>query len=261
MTQGFINDEDKCLCDAWLATNHDCINDAQQKGKVYWTKVMQEYNETKMHPPYHIPGPRTEESLKKRWNYIKQETSKFCSAVEHTKRHPVSRALERFKAVHKKGYHMVHRWNKLKDAQKWKTSFAAYDEAVKNETAVNLDGEDDDLGRQALPPRPEAISLEKMMIENHAAMAARDEKRRLKKEAATIIYLTKEVIEVQRMDVEAKKADAKAKLCDTEARRMDAEAKTRADDTRIMLADLSSVDDDTRAWFTKRHAKIRARDT
>jgi hypothetical protein len=59
---------------------------------VYWAKVMQEYNETKMHPPYHIPSPRTEESLRKRWNYIKQETSKFCSAVEHTMSHPVSGA-------------------------------------------------------------------------------------------------------------------------------------------------------------------------
>ncbi|KAK1663499.1 hypothetical protein QYE76_051658 [Lolium multiflorum] len=191
-TQGFIDNEDKCLCDAWLATNHDCINGAQQKGKVYWAKVMQEYNETKMHPPYHIPSPRTEESVIKRWNYIKQETSKFCSAVKHIKRHPVSRALERFNAVHKKGYHMVHCWDKLKDAQQWKTSFAAYDEAMKNGTAVNLDGEDDDHGRQALPPRPrghkatkadlaraaQAIaftqSLEKMMAENHVALAARD---------------------------------------------------------------------------------------
>jgi hypothetical protein len=41
---------------------------------------------------------------------------------------------------------------------------------------------------------------------------------------------------------------------------MDAEAKTRADDRRIMLADLSSVHDDTRAWFMKRHAEICTRD-
>jgi hypothetical protein len=40
MTQGFIDDKDKCLCDAWLATSHDCINGAQQNGKVYWDKVM-----------------------------------------------------------------------------------------------------------------------------------------------------------------------------------------------------------------------------
>jgi hypothetical protein len=60
------------------------------------------------------------------------------------------------------------------------------------------------------------------------------------------------------MDVEAKKADAEAKLRDTEARRMDVEAKTRAEDTRIMLPDLSGVDDDTMVWFMKRRAKIHA---
>jgi hypothetical protein len=54
------------------------------------------------------------------------------------------------------------------------------------------------------------------------------------------------------MDVEAKTADADAKLRDAKARRMDGEAKTRAQDTSIMLADLSSVDDDTTTWFMKR---------
>lgn len=102
-------------------------------------------------------------------------------------------------------------------------------------------------------------SLEKMMAENHAAIAATDERKRLRKQVAAAIYLnlTKEVIEVQRMDVEANRADAKAKLRDAEARRMDAEAKTRVEDTRIMLADLSNVDDDTRAWFMKRRADAR----
>nr|XP_051208285.1 uncharacterized protein LOC127325530 [Lolium perenne] len=185
----------------------------------------------------------------------------------------VSRALEKFRATHKKGFHMVHCWDVLKNANKWMTSYAAYNEAVRNGTAINLDGEDDDQGRPALPPRPRGhkatkadlqrearalaftMSMEKMMADNHAAMAARDEKRRLEKEAAAAIYhnLAKEVIEVQ-------KADAEAKLLDAEARRMDAKAKILAEDTRIMLADLSSVDDDTRAWFMKRRAEIRARD-
>ncbi|XP_071681882.1 uncharacterized protein [Lolium perenne] len=114
-TQGFVKAEDKCLCEAWLATTQDCINGAQQKGKVYWAKVLQQYNETRMHPPYHITGPRTEESLRKRWSYIKQETSKFCSAAEHAINNPVSgtdvltvvpRALQKFRATHKKGFHM-----------------------------------------------------------------------------------------------------------------------------------------------------------
>lgn len=185
----------------------------------------------------------------------------------------VSRALEKFRATHKKGFHMVHCWDVLKNSNKWMTSFASYNEAVRNVTAINLDGEDDDQGRPALPPRPrghkatkadlvreaQAIaftqSMEKIMADNRVALAARDEKRRLEKEAAAAIYhnLAKEVIEVQ-------KANSEAKLLDAEARRMDAKAKILAEDTRIMLADLSNVDDDTRAWFIKRRAEIRARD-
>jgi hypothetical protein len=91
-TQGFVDEEDKCLCEAWLASSNDCINGAQQKGKVYWAKVSQQYNETRRHPPYNITSPRTLESLRKRWNYIKQETAKFCSAVEHAINNPVSGA-------------------------------------------------------------------------------------------------------------------------------------------------------------------------
>jgi hypothetical protein len=79
-------------------------------------------------------------------------------------------------------------------------------------------------------------------------MAKRDEKRRLKKVAATAIYLnlTKEVIEVQRMNVEAK--------------RMYAEAKIRAEDARIMLAGLATMHDTTMAWFRTKRAEICARD-
>jgi hypothetical protein len=100
------------------------------------------------------------------------------------------------------------------------------------------------------------------MVGNLAALAARDEKTCLEKEGATAIYqnLAKEVFEVKRMDIEAKKADAEVKLRDAEARRMDAEAKTRAEDTRIMLADSGSMDDDTRVWFMKKRAEMRARD-
>jgi hypothetical protein len=66
-------------------------------------------------------------------------------------------------------------------------------------------------------------------------MILRDEKSVWKKEAAVAIYLnlTKKVIEVQRINVEAKSADVEAKMHNAEARRMDAEVKIRTDDTRI----------------------------
>ena len=46
---GFTEKEDKCLCESLLAVSHDCINGAQQKGLVYWRKVVQEYHKSKLH--------------------------------------------------------------------------------------------------------------------------------------------------------------------------------------------------------------------
>ena len=171
-----------------------------------------------------------------------------------------------------------------------------------------VDGEDAAPGKNALPPRPrgqkstkadlareasaQALSdaLAKIMADAQLAQDIREEKRRQDKVAVNAIFLnlTKEVIEVQRADVEAKKVDAEAKrlevevrmadaeakkleaeariadvearMADAEARRLDAEAKLRSEDTRIMLADLSSMDEGTKAWFVKKRAEIQARD-
>jgi hypothetical protein len=49
------------------------------------------------------------------------------------------------------------------------------------------------------------------------------------------------------MDVEAKRADVEAKRLDVVPRRIDIEANIRAENTRIMLAYLATMDDDTRA--------------
>ena len=57
---------------------------------MYWRKVVQEYHERKLHEPYSMHSSSTEESLRKRWTYIKQETSKFCSTMEHVVANPVS---------------------------------------------------------------------------------------------------------------------------------------------------------------------------
>jgi hypothetical protein len=64
-TSGFNDVEDKCLWDAWLATNNDCINGARQKGKVCWAKVVQEYKEREHHKPYKMRSERMKESIQK----------------------------------------------------------------------------------------------------------------------------------------------------------------------------------------------------
>jgi hypothetical protein len=71
---GFTNKKDLMLSDSWLAVRQDSICGAQQKGKVYWPKVNQEFHEKHLHKPYLIYSTRNKESVKKRWDYIKQET-------------------------------------------------------------------------------------------------------------------------------------------------------------------------------------------
>ena len=41
---------------------------------------------------------------------------------------------------------------------------------------------------------------------------------------------------------------------------MDTEAKTSAEDNKIVLADLTNMDEDQLAWILKKRAEIRARD-
>ena len=162
---------------------------------------------------------------------------------------------------------MVHCWEKLKEANKWKLSYASYKEAVRNGTAKDIvDGEEKAPGENAHVRRPRgqkatkadlareasamamAEALKSILANSQEAMAIRDEKKRLEKEATAAMYinLTKEAIEARRLDAEAM--------------RLDAEAKTRAEDNKIMLADVSSMDEDQRAWILKKRAEIRARD-
>jgi hypothetical protein len=47
---------------------------------------------------------------------------------------------------------------------------------------------------------------------------------------------------------------------DAEFRKMDTETKIWAEDTKIMLADLSNMEDGTRVWFLNKRAETRVRD-
>jgi hypothetical protein len=81
--------------------------------------------------------------------------------------------LEKFKATHKKGFHMVHCWDKLKEAMKWIVSYAAYQEAIKNgTTTVVVDVEDDEPGHNALPPRPQGHKFTKADLAREALALA-----------------------------------------------------------------------------------------
>jgi hypothetical protein len=86
-------------------------------------------------------------------------------------------------------------------------------------------------------------TLETMMAEEEAILR-REEKQCWEKEAAcaTFIDLTKQALQVQKLATESKLVDDKAKLL--------------AEESRIMLANLSIIDADQRACFEKKHTTM-----
>jgi hypothetical protein len=91
MISGFTDKKNEVLCISWLAVSQDSINGSQQKGQAYWCKVSQDYNERKLHKPsFNIIKNCNDESIKKIWAYIKQETHKLCVAIDHVHLHPES---------------------------------------------------------------------------------------------------------------------------------------------------------------------------
>jgi hypothetical protein len=81
--------------------------------------------------------------------------------------------LEKSKATHQKGFHMVHCWDKLKETMLWRVGYAAYQEAVKNgTTTVVLDDEDDEPGQNALPPCPRGHKSTKANFSREASTLA-----------------------------------------------------------------------------------------
>jgi hypothetical protein len=81
--------------------------------------------------------------------------------------------LEKFKTTHKKGFYMIHCWDKMKEAPKWKVGYATYHEVVKNGIAALVGGgEDDDPGQKALPPHPQGHKATKANLAREASALA-----------------------------------------------------------------------------------------
>ena len=73
--------------------------------------------------------------------------------------------MEKFKSVHHKGFYMVHSWDMLKGAMKWRVGYEAYKKAVDNGTAsVMVDGEDVTLGRMPFHLDPGARTVRRLIL-------------------------------------------------------------------------------------------------
>jgi hypothetical protein len=63
-----------------IAISQGSISGAEQKGKSYWRKVIQDFHEHQKLSPFKIYCDHREQSIQKRWGFNDQETNKFCSA-------------------------------------------------------------------------------------------------------------------------------------------------------------------------------------
>ena len=183
--------------------------------------------------------------------------------------------MEYFKEQYEnKAFTLVHCWMEIKECQKWKTSYALYKKCFghgngNDSTVIDLEeggpstGDPSNGGRT---PRPRGHksskldlkcdasstalheTLESLMDEKEEANAKRDEKRRMEKEATSAIFidLQKRVLEVE---------ESKARSIAIEA-----EAKLLAEESRILMADLTIMDPANRTWFEKKQEAIRSRD-
>src|SRR5207244_3468909 len=68
----FTVNKDKVLVSSWLNVSTDPIVSTGQKSEAYWKRIMNVYNAHRGANP-----PRTQKSLNKRWDYIKENVSLF----------------------------------------------------------------------------------------------------------------------------------------------------------------------------------------
>jgi hypothetical protein len=79
----YNHDEDIQLCVSWMNVSNDLIDGNNQAGKIYWTRIVDHYNEIKT-----SGTERTASSVEHRWGAIQKERMRFqCYYEEVQRRH------------------------------------------------------------------------------------------------------------------------------------------------------------------------------
>ncbi|XP_038722013.1 glutathione S-transferase T3-like [Tripterygium wilfordii] len=105
-SQNFSIDDDKLLVSAWLNTSKDSTHGNAQNANRYWQRISEFFN---IHG-----GPRTQASLKQRWNDINKKCQNFL--VDDAK--SMNADLEH------KPFLLEHCWIILKDEAKWQETLS-----------------------------------------------------------------------------------------------------------------------------------------
>ncbi|XP_038719541.1 glutathione S-transferase T3-like isoform X1 [Tripterygium wilfordii] len=124
-SQNFSIDDDKLLVSAWLNTSKDSIQGNAQNSNRYWQRINEFFNTH--------GGPRTQASLKQRWNDINKKCQKFSGYLSQIEgRHPsgqieqgmLDNAKSMYVELERKPLMLEHCWILLKEEVKWQETLS-----------------------------------------------------------------------------------------------------------------------------------------
>jgi hypothetical protein len=179
--------------------------------------------------------------------------------------------------VEKHAFTLSHCWLKLKDYEKWKTSFLLWFKDGKRTAEDNDQETPSEGGAYAKRPRCHKASktdlrreasaialgntLKSVFADKEEASAKRDEQRhRDIEEHMQSFDIQRKTLEIQQRKLDLAKVKERARAKELELKAKKYEATLLAEESKIMMADLSALDPARRAWFENKQAMIRARD-
>jgi hypothetical protein len=183
-----------------------------------------------------------------------------------------------FKEVEKHAFTLSHCWLKLKDYEKWKASFILWFKDGKRTTEDNEEETPGEGGAYAkrsrghkasktdLHRKASALALgntsKSVFVDKEEASAKRDEQRRRDKEEhmQSFVDIQRKTLEVQQRKLDLAEVKERARAKELELKAKECEATLLAEESKIMMADLSALDPARSAWFESRQAMIHTRD-
>jgi hypothetical protein len=104
--------------------------------------------------------------------------------------------------------------------------------------------------------------LKSVFVDKEEASAKRDEQRRRDKEdhMQSFIDTQRKTLEVQQRKIDFSEVKERARAKELELKAKECEVTLFAEESKIMMADLSALDSARRAWFESKQAMIRPRD-
>ncbi|EFP89512.1 uncharacterized protein PGTG_15661 [Puccinia graminis f. sp. tritici CRL 75-36-700-3] len=250
-------EEDKKLCVAWLNTSRDTIVGKGQKATTFWERIhstlsdlINEYNDEKKKSKNFKPLPlRPVGAVECRWGHILKCVNKFAGYYSNVERRLKSgktrddiltEAKELYKTTSGSPFNLDHCWGILKDTPKWQatqrenearakksqrssppppsTNMSSSTNDVSSPTAIDVEGDESEPSRSVLGQ----VRLE----------GSKAAKRKRAEDASihSIVSMQKDLVTISRERLASMNA---------------------AKDDAIMSKDLSSMDDEARAYYQR----------